>query len=272
MPRTLSLPQIEQARAHRWRTAPERRVRTEADALRFIKEQGFVILMPVAGAELPTIHTACGGSWGAWWDWKQTLPERRACYYTHWLRRRGTFLSWEWFPACYAAFGPGKTYHQLFRAGQLSQAEKRILDLLSERGPMMTGDLRVAYAPRSKENTREVKSALVELQRRFLICAAGGSTAGWSHHRWDLVERWAPPELLFSARGMAPEEAKLRLTRQFLRNVLATTLADVAWFFGWERAEVKPALTHLLEVGEAKTVHVPELEGDVIVPKPWPRR
>ncbi len=268
----LSLAELAQARGRWWRTDPERRIGTEREALRFIKEQGFVLLVPVRGSELPSIDAAAGGGWGVWWGWKQTLPERRACYYTHLFRRRGTFLSWEWFPAAYAAYGEGKTYLQLFREGRLDRAEKAVLDLLSQRGALMTRELRLAYGPRSKENTRRVKAALVELQRRFLICAAGGSTAGWSHHRWELVERWVAPEALLAARTLSREEARRRLVARQIRNLLATTEADLAWFFGWERREVNGLVAQVLEAGEAARAEVPEWGGEVLVPQPWPGR
>ena len=270
MPKGLSLEQIERARAHLWRTAPSRQIRDERAALRFIKEIGFVMLLSIRGSELPSIHDAAGGQWGVWWDWKQTLPERKACFYSHLLRRRGTFVSWEWFPAFYAAYAETKTYRQLFREGLLDRTEKQVLDLLEARGPLMTRELRLLYAPPSKENTRRVKQVLVELQRRFLICAAGGSTEGWSHHRWDLVERWVRPELLLAARGMSRDEARERLVAQFVRTSVATTAADAAWLFGWERGETSGLLSRVIAAGRAELVSVPELEGEVVIPRPWP--
>jgi hypothetical protein len=245
-------------------------VKDERGALRFVDELGFVLLMPMRGAELPSMQTAAGGGWDVWWDWKQTLPERRACFYSHLLRRRGTFLSWEWFPAFYAAHADPLTYRQLYRAGRLDRTEKQILDLLDARGPLMTRELRLLYGPPSKENTRRVKQTLVELQRRLLICAAGGDTTGWSHHRWDLVDRWVGPELMLAARGLSREEAREKLVAQFIRTAVATTAADIAWLFAWERAEVTGLLARLLAAGRAEVAPVAELGGEVVVPKPWP--
>ncbi len=266
----VTLEQIERERARRWRTAPERRVCDERGALRFIRELGFVTILPVSGSELPTLHTACGSAWGAWWDWKQTLPERRACYYTHLLRRRGTFISWEWFPAFCAAYAEGKPYWRLYREGLLDSAEKRVLDVLADNGPLMTRELRLAYGPASKENTRRVKQVLVELQRRFLICAAGGSTEGWSHHRWDLVDRWVGPARMQEAAAMTPAEARRQIAEQFLRNALATTAADMAWFLGWERGEAQGMIAWAIAAGTAERMEVTEMGGEVIVPRPWP--
>ena len=269
-PNEYRLAEIERIRSYLWRTQPSRQISDEQGALRLIRELGFVLLMSISGAELPNIHRATAREW-SWWDWKQTLPGRKACYYAHILRGRGTFVSWHWFPFFHAAYGDSRPYQRLFREGLLDRDEKRMLDMLEENGPMMTSEIRVAFAPRSKQNTRRVKAMLVGLQRRFLITAAGGDTAGWSHHRWDLVERWVRPDLLAQARGIGRARARDELIAQFIKNVVATTDADIAWLFGWERGEVKQATDRLLAEGGARTVVVPELDGEVIAPNPLPR-
>lgn len=268
--RELPLAEIERIRAHRWRTAPARRIADERSALRFIRELGFVLLMPIQGAGLPSIRRAARADW-SWWDWKQTLPGRKACYYAKILRRRGTFVSWQWLPIFLAALADPRPYPRLYRDGLLDRAEKQILDLLADSGPLLTRDIRIAFGPRSKQNTRRVKSILVDLQTRFLITAAGGETSGWSHHRWELVERWVQADLLAASRRMTRADARARLTERFVESVVAATPADIAWAFGWERAEVAPAAARLVQAGRLDTAVVPELEGEVIVPNPWPR-
>jgi len=267
----ISLQEIESIRAHRWRTAPARQIASARGALTFISELCFVLLMPISGTELPSLHTATRNDW-AWWDWKQTLPERKACYYAKVLRRRGTFISWDWFPAFYAAYADPRPYWRQYREGLLDREEKQILDLLDSRGPLMTREIRLAFGPRSKENTRRVKSILVQLQARFLITAAGGDTEGWSHHRWDLVERWVPSRLLVAATRLAPEKARLWLIERCVRNLVATTPADIAWLFGWKRAEVDQLVAHLLDRRRIARALVPELGGEVLVCSPWPGR
>jgi len=264
------LADIERIRAYLWRTRPDRQISDERGALRLIRELGFVLLMPIAGAELPSIHRATAREW-SWWDWKQTLPGRRACYYAHVLRSRGTFISWDWFPHFRAAYGDSRPYQRLFREGLLDRDEKRILDMLQQNGPMMTSEIRVAFAPRSKQNTRRVKSILVDLQKRFLITAAGGDTEGWSHHRWELVERWVRPDLLAEADRIPIAAAREKLISQFINVTVTTTEADVSWIFTWDRAEAKPVIAKLLADGLAQRILVPELEGEVIAPRPLPR-
>jgi hypothetical protein len=134
----------------------------------------------------------------------------------------------------------------------------------------MTADIRLAFGPRTKQNTRRVKAILVDLQTRFLITAAGGDTEGWSHHRWALVDRWVRPDLLAQADQMERHEARQRLIGRHVRNAIVTTAADIAWLFGWERAEVNEVLAALEAAGEVATATAPEPWGEVIVPLPWP--
>jgi hypothetical protein len=227
--------------------------------------------MSVRGAELPSIHAATRGQW-TWWDWKQTLPERKACYYAKVLRHRGTFIDWKWFPHFYTAYADPRPHWRLYRDGLLDRTERRILELLEEHGPLMTRELRLLFGERSKQNTRLVKGTLVQLQRRFLVTASGGDTEGWSHHRWDLVERWVPARQLAAARSLSQSEACAGLVRQFIANAIATTAADVAWVFGWERRQVDALVESLLQEGVIDVAAAPDLGGDVLVPRPWPRR
>ena len=267
----ISLADVEQVRSHRWRTASARQITDERGALKFIAELGFVLLMPISGTELPSLHAATREQW-SWWDWKQTLPQRKACYYAKLLRRRGTFIAWKSFPSFHAAYADPRPYRRLYRDGLLDRAEKQILDLLDAEGPLMTRHIRLAFGPRSKENTRRVKSMLVNLQTRFLITAAGGDTAGWSHHRWDLVDRWVPMRVLAAARTLSRRDARAKLVVRFVENVVATTPADIAWTFGWDRGEMDSLVSDLTARGEVAAASAPELGGEVVVPARWPAR
>jgi hypothetical protein len=245
-------------------------LRNERDAERFVIDLGFVLLMPIRGAELASMRTACQRDW-VWWDWKQTLPARKACYYAKLIRNRGTFVSWELFPAFYAAYADARSYAQLYRDGLLDSDERRVLDLLAERGSMMTRELRLAFGPRSKANTRRVKAILVELQRRFLITASGGDTSGWSHHEWDLVQRWVPTQPLRATTRLRQCEARRQLVSQFIRNQIATTEADIAWTFGWDKSSVSAMIEELVEEDRAQRACLRELEVATVIPKPYPR-
>jgi len=268
-PRTLSLAEVSRRRAVIWRTTRSRRVRREAEAVEFIEALGFVPLMRLSGADLPSLQAANGDS-STWWDWKQLLPERRLCCYTRLLRNRGTFISWEWLPRFLAVYRSPRSYEEEYRLGLLGRREKRVLDLLAEsdEGGLMTRELRLAYAPPSKRATRELKQTLAYLQANFWAIPAGGDTEGWSHHRWDLVDRWVPRSLLSAGRRLPRHRAQAELAQRLVEITLFSTPADIAWIFGWSRAEAAEAAETLLAHGKLTRGHIRGIEGEVLLPGP----
>jgi hypothetical protein len=246
---------LEAFRERTFRRKSGLRVTTEEQALEFIRQAGFVFLLfPKEQLDFPSLSCAYPPrrkDW-PWWNWKQTLPEKKACYYAKVLRRKGTFISWRFFPAFYAVYGGRDSYEQQWRAGLLDRTQKRLLEILERDGPLMTKELRLAYGPPGKENTRRVLHALEELQARFQVCPAGGDTEGWSHHNWDLVERWVPQKYLRQGRAMNLKAAGAALIAQFLRIVGASTLSEICWLFSWRKEKAQEFLAGVKELREVE--------------------
>ena len=264
----LLLKKIEAERKWNYRQTRDRRVRTEAEALAFIAEVGFLPLMNLAEVDLPSLHASNdpGRSFAQmnWWDWKETLPEKKACYYAKVLRGRGTFISWKFFPCFCRLYGRSSSYEEDFRQGLLSRQEKRVLDLLSERGPLRTRELRLLFGEPSRANTRALHRALASLQRSFRVTVCGGDLEGWSHHRWDLVERYVPWQRLRAAWSLKPAEARQRLAHKLVQTAVISTAADIAWLFGWPRPSAEETIAELLSAGRLIRVEVQGLEGEYV--------
>ena len=257
----ISYAALEAYRARTFHLAPALRLASEADALAFINASGFALLW-IAGEEfpLPTLSAAYSPSlagWG-WWDWKQTLPNKKACFYAKILRHKGTFLSWDYFPYFYSVYASPLSIEEEWQAGTLDRTQKRLLDILSEQGPLMTKELRLAYGSPSKANTRLVKAALEVLQRSFRICPAGGDTEGWSHHRWDLVDRWVPAKYLRKARTLDPIKSGAAIIAQFLRLAGVSNVPELTWLFGWEKATAQQFLAAVPNLVQVKLADEPE--------------
>jgi len=236
--RKVSLASLEAYRSRTFHLLPELRVGTEKEALDFIGEAGFALLW-VSGEQLnlPSLSGAYPPKrkdWG-WWNWKQTLPEKKACYYAKILRHKGTFISWDFFPCFYAVYAARRSYQEEWRAGLLDRVHKRLLEILTGAGPMMMKELRLAYGPPGKENTRRVLRALQELQKAFRVCPSGGDTEGWSHHRWDLVERWVPAAYLRKGRALDPQKAGAAIIARFLEVAGVASVGEICWLFSWSR-------------------------------------
>jgi hypothetical protein len=263
--------ELERLRRRRFRQARGRHVRSEADAAEFIDDLGFLLLMSIGDAPLPNLADAnptergwsdyhnmtLNARW--WWAWKQTLPGARKCYQARLLRARPTFVSWRWFPAFHAVYATGRDYEDAYHAGIMSRAEKRILDLLADRGPLATRALRRAFGPVGKPISREFERALVSLQTSMRICAAGGSLEGWTMYHWALTEDWVPRRLLDRALRLDPQEAMKAIILQHLRNVVAGTPGELAWLFRWEARLVRDLVAELLV---ARKIEEMETEGN----------
>ena len=263
----ITLTQLESLRARNFHIAPGLRIKDEQQALDFIEQAGFLFLwLSDPSLNLPSLskaYVSAKGDWG-WWEWKQTLPERKACFYAKVLRHKGTFISWSLFPCFYAIYAPHLSYEEEWQAGLLPRPHKRVLEILREQGPLQTKELRLAFGPPRKENTRIVKRALEELQAAFRVSPAGGDTEGWSHHRWELVERWAPGGALRKGRAMEVTKAGAAIVAQYLKNVGVSTLADICWLFSWSRGTAEEFIAALKGVSE---VEIEDLEGSYITLK-----
>jgi len=264
----IPLPALETYRARSFRLLPGLRVSREEQALEFIQQTGFLLLW-VSGKQLnlPSLSGAYPPrrkDW-AWWNWKQALPERKACYYAKILRHKGTFLSWDIFPCFYAVYASRLPYEEEWWAGLLDRTHKRLLDILAEQGPLMSRELRLAYAPPGKDNTRRVKRALEELQAVFRVCPSGGDTEGFSHHRWELVERWVPPAYLRKGCTLEPEKAGAAIIACFLRTVGVSTPGEISWLFSWSRERTQAFLASLHGLVE---VEIESLPGPFLALRP----
>src|SRR5262249_15255658 len=97
-----------------YRRRPEVRGRTEGPHRQFIDEVGICLLFSAQGVELPSLWTAINGghreipghhhdhALGLTWEWKDTLPARKAVWYGKLLRGKPMFVALDLLPAFYA--------------------------------------------------------------------------------------------------------------------------------------------------------------------------
>jgi len=271
----ISLDELTRLRRTNYRQEEGTRLRTEDDALDFINELGFAWLIDLSDADLPSLHKAAlesyerpGAKWHdqiarSWWDSKQTLTGRKACYYSKVLRARGTFISWECFPLFYSVYATGNEYEEDYRRGLISRDEKRILDLIAEQPEISSRDLRRRFGSQGKDVTRTMDRALQNLQETFRITVAGGSIEGWTLHNWALVEDWVPARCLEEARRIAPETAIKELILRYIRIAVAASVGDIAWVFRRKRKDVARIVEELLREGRILPIEVLGLPGEM---------
>src|SRR5579859_5920793 len=122
-------------RNRRYRRQPDLRLHTEEQARQFVDEVGFCFLYPAAGVELPTLWEAINGkpraipkhhhdhALGLSWNWKDSLPARKAVWYGKLLRGKPMFVALDLLPAFYALsenYGELDDYRQQFADGRMS--------------------------------------------------------------------------------------------------------------------------------------------------------
>lgn len=239
------------------------RVRTLAQAARYIGRVGFCLLFPIKGLRLPSLWAAVKGRAlvpskaegpkqfnlvAAWdddalrlWEWKDELPRRRLAFSGKVFRGKKSLISLRFLPCfcCLAGnYGAPGEYKQLYREGKISPEARAVCEQLFRHGPQATLELRHALGFTSPRQNRRFKRALEELQRRLLIVHWGveAETRAWESVVYQLTPR-AFPRAVRAAASLSQAEARDRIAAQYRKLVPGATPADAARLFGWNLAD-----------------------------------
>ena len=231
-----------------------KRVRTLADAVRFLDHVGFCVLFPVKGVELPSLYFAAARkramTWDRYallvWDWKDELPRKRRAFYAKYFKARGSFLSIAMLPNFIShqesAAAP-EDFERFYENGRITHDAKVIWESLAAHGPMATLELRHACRMESKQGNVRFKKAMLELQRALLVVHFGAEqeTAAWASGRFELTAR-AFPKQASGARRISPETARVKIAAKYLEIYPSETPMQLARLFRWSKAETLAAI------------------------------
>jgi hypothetical protein len=264
----LAKKQLNDARAKLNRLNDGRKIHDDVTACRFIKERGFVLLMPVEGIPLPSISAADAAlPWPGYsitdraWAWKETLPEGKLCAYIKLIQGRGTFIDWEIYPAFLKVYGPDGDLDYEYENGRLTQVERDLYRVIQDCGPIDSRQLWARVKTIFAGKRSRFTAALERLQSRFFITVAGGSLAGWTLHTWDLVERQVPRRVLENL--PAKEEARTIILDRTIRNCIAVAEGKLRSILKWPAPDLNQCLEALKRKGDVTAVWV---EGEKT---PW---
>ncbi|MDH7489990.1 MAG: crosslink repair DNA glycosylase YcaQ family protein [Anaerolineae bacterium] len=257
-----------------WRDAKYRRlthlrVRSEDEALAFLNDVGLANLFSAADMELPSLWEAiCGGSrsipehhndyeLGLTWDWKDTLPARKAILYGKFLRKKPVFIALDLAPHFYALsgnFGELDDYLQEYEEGRLSEEAKRVYEALLAHGALPTSHLRREARLASKDNAPRFDRALAELQMGFKIVKVGISDANrWGYcYVYDVFIRQFP-DVVSQSRAISENQAADTILTRYLATVRVATPAQLLRLFGWEPWRLERSLERLARSGVVRT-------------------
>jgi hypothetical protein len=259
---------VEAWRDRTFRRLPERRVRGERSALRFVDEVGFCFTLSDFGLPVASLYVAvCGRRHprrpkhthhdpeiGLTWNLKDSLPAKRVTYYGKLVKGKPTLVSLTLFPAFCALIREGKgsgDYIVDYRQGRMTRAAVLILEALNERGALATPDLRKAVAMHGAERTAEFDRAMAELQRGLWIVKVEEVYDPDFYYRWDLLDNWLPGPLV-AGRDLSREEAARRLLAAYLKSAAAAQTRFLAGLFGLSAQEVGVALDSLEAAGSVR--------------------
>jgi Winged helix DNA-binding domain len=286
-PDTLTWAEVRDWRTRRYHHQADLRLRTEADARRFIDEVGFCFLFSAPGAELPTLWEAINGKPRAIpkhhhdhalslaWSWKDSLPARKEVWYGKLLRGKPMFVALDLLPAFYALsenYGELDDYRQQFADGRMSVEAKAVYEVLLENGALSTNAMRkMSGLFGGGETARRFERAVAELQQDLKIVKCGTAEDNrWKYcYVYDLLLR-RYPDVAERARGITTRQARQQLVVRYLDNVAAAPVAGLQSLFGWEAGTLRRTVDELLATGRLREVAIPDLPA--VLNKPRSRK
>jgi len=194
------------------------------EALAFVSGCGFCTWGPVPRLPFPNLDEAMGETATSvlerTWSWKDDLHFAQQLYYGKIIAGQPSFLAPDYLPDFIAALAGHGLEHErdatrLYFDGRLSGEAKAIYDWLLDHPAQPTRELRRGTRLGEKTKKLATERALVELQRRFLVCKVDltGRTRGTYSYVWDLAERFWP-QAFVDARHTAPSAARSNIRGQ----------------------------------------------------------
>lgn len=268
---TLSPDMLQCYRQRTFRLAPYLRLRTQEQAVAFVRERGFVYFWPITGIPFPSLWTAAAGDRPVadahddpghiTWGWKDNLLGGREWYYAKVLRKRSTMVAMELAPYFYALtenYGsPEEDYLTLYEQGRLTVEAKMVYEALLDRGPLDTIELRRTARLSAPGSDGRINKAIVDLQANFNIAPVAVTHSGAWHYAfvYDVVTR-RYPELPELAQAISDAQAQQTLLMAYFNSLGAASLREARKLFGWRPEALERAFRALVDAGKLRSVTV----------------
>ena len=273
-------------RAEIWRTNGHP-IRTVEDAKGFLDSVGLCLMYPVRS--LPAVSTflgACAGSTIGLPDAKHAFADPRTQpaielmvrllrarngYEVKLLPESSLLVSAPMFPFVYALLGdrkpkaPPKTKAH---GAKFSPLALKVFDVLQERGPLSTGQLR-------EQISRELSAAAIERALNELWSILKITRVDYREKEgfcWDLLYRWTPDAVMEGV-GISVPEALSALIGKYLESVEAAGQEEIEQFFSHlaPGSKVREAIHALLAarqlafiaVGTKNLIHLAPIADDL---------
>jgi hypothetical protein len=231
-----------------------RRLRSTANAVRFIEAVGFCVLFPAKNIPLPSLYFAVSQRRDARWDkyaqliwkWKDQLPSKRRAFYGKYFKGRGSFISLKFLPYFLALHGtavPASEAEQAYEAGRIGYQALELWQALAKHGPLPTLELRHACKLETPAGNKRFKKAMLELQGLLIVTHSGAEqeTDAWASNRFDLVSRLFPAQLA-QASEISVGDARTAIAVHYRTLYPTAPPVEIARLFGWIKDQAVAAL------------------------------
>ncbi len=210
-------------------------IHTMEDVAWLIQERGFIPFFDNAlpGYGISLEELCLPGKWfgdgDGPWEWKGPLIRETGAAYGKLFRSKAGFVSAEWFPEFANMRSEGLTFDERYEYGLATRQCRIIVNLLDERGPMLTSELRRAgrFGTKAKGGLPGFEGALTRLQMWGYVVVQdieyavdrNGSRYGWGMARMALADQCFPFDLDEACEGRTPGESRERIL-EHLHDVL----------------------------------------------------
>jgi hypothetical protein len=247
---------LETHRDHTFRRVASRRVTGEQSALAFINQTGFCAAF-TPGLGVPCLREAIEGRREPklpehiqhdraiimTWNFKDSLPARKAVYYGKVIAGRPSFIALELLPAFLRLRVAAGGYRRLYERGALSHCAKLVMDVLTRRGPTETKALKLSSSYAQPKQRTAFDRAMKELQEKFLALKVEERYDPFTYV-WDTVDnRWS--EAMREARSLSSGQAAYRIVRRYFEIAGYGNDRAIARILGIDPALVEGALRRL---------------------------
>lgn len=268
----LDLKKLKEHRVRSFHLPPAKPLSSQAKALTFVDQRGFVFFWPIKGIDLPSLWSAVAGDrpvadkhddpGHVTWGWKDNALNKRIWYYGKILRRKATMISLKVAPYFYALSGnygsPEEDHLLAYEEGRLTLAAKNIYDALLKEGALDSISLRKAARMASAKES-EWNRALEDLQMDFKILPIGVAEAGaWKYAFIYQITAYHYTNLPEQARHITESDARSKLLEIYFDSVGAAPMREVSKLLGWGHELTTRALGGLVEHRKLKVTTHPE--------------
>lgn len=209
-------------------------IRTERDMVEAVNVFGFVPLfensIPGFSIEEHVAREAWFGSGqDGVWEWKGPVIRDSGCAYGKFFERKAAFVSAEWFPDLANWRRDGYDFDSRYEEGLASREDKYLYDLLSERAPIISKQLK-KLGDYHKGGRKGFDQSIMRLQSQCYVTISdfvyltdkSGQQYGWGVGEYTTPERRFGEAFTKNVYAREPEESLERIVKH-LKTLLPRT-------------------------------------------------